>query len=723
MHPETLNYLSVSGLLIFILNSATCIFVFFHNPRKATNITWSLCSFFLALWSLGLFLGWSTAEYGRTLFWSRWLNLSAIFIPIFLVHFVLAFLGKTKKEKKILLTGYIITVLYFLTAVIFPEEFVKSVSTKGGFLYYPDAGPVYYFFPVLFAWLSLWGILELHQAKKILRGQKQSQVQYLFAAILIGFAGGSTTFPLVFGINIYPFGAIGVVILDVIFTYTVVRHELLDIRIFISRGVARLATYLFLITVYLSLYILFYNIIEPYHLIFTGLITPIFFIIALESYPFIRNRIQTIPDAILVKSRYDLDEVKDRFSRDMERIVNLEEFFATMDSFFQRIDLYPVSFYLPGNFEEISENPYYYFKWDSTMKKAGNKQTLNREMHIIQQAVNTPAAIFYERADKSIQKELNLLEADCVIPVVFKAELLCLIVISANKIEPVEYTSIDEALFLLVSNQIVMVLNRLRPYEKLQADYEKSRKLAEEAVMHKQYTQVALQIAHDIRNPAGAMMLLTQQAQKIIGTGEFKGKEDVLEFLEDIIHDAGRITKTADTYLKYAFADPGDKIMAEKKMLDVNDLLKKTIHLFKGKGMARQINIVSRLHDMLPEITGEPLRLNRAFFNLILNAIQAMPGGGRITVTTSCGKFLQKNTGRECAGVKIEVEDTGPGIEKDKLKKIFDPFFTTKPDGSGLGLSIVYDIVIKVHKGLVDVESGQGKGTRFIIHLPLPEAG
>ncbi len=82
---------------------------------------------------------------------------------------------------------------------------------------------------------------------------------------------------------------------------------------------------------------------------------------------------------------------------------------------------------------------------------------------------------------------------------------------------------------------------------------------------------------------------------------------------------------------------------------------------------------------------------------------------------------MQKNTGRECAGVKIEVEDTGPGIEKDKLKKIFDPFFTTKPDGSGLGLSIVYDIVTKAHKGLVDVESEPGKGTRFAIHLPAPE--
>ena len=670
-----------------------------------------------------MFLGWSTTEYGITLFWARWLNLSAIFIPIFLVHFVLSFLGKTEKEKNILLIGYFITVLYFLTAVLFPEDFVKGLSTKGGFLYYPDAGPLYYFFPVLFACLTLWGIFELYQAKKIFRGQKQTQVQYLFFAILIGFSGGATTFPLVFGINLYPFGAIGLVVLDIIFTYTIVRHELLDIKIFISRGVARLATYFFFITVYLSLYILSFNIIESYHLIFTGLITPLFFIIALESYPFIRNRIQTIPDAILVKSRYDLDKVKAGFSRNMEGIINLEEFFTTLDSFFQRIGLYPVSFYIPDNFEEISETANNYFRWDTDMKKVDNGLRLNKEMHIIQHVMNTPDAIFYDRVDKNIQKELDLLKADCLIPIVFNEEILCLIAISGDKIKPVEYTSIDEVLFLLIPNRIIRVLNRLRPYEKLQTDYEKSRKLAEEAVMHKQYTQVALQIAHDIRNPAGAMMLLTQQAQKIIGSIEFKGKEDVMEFFEDIIYDAGRITKTADTYLKYAFAAPHDETMIEKKSLDVNKLLKEVIHLFKGKGMAQQINIVPGLQDSLPAITCEPLRLNRAFFNLILNAIQAMPKGGGITVASSGCKFIHKDTGKECIGVKIEIEDTGPGIEEDKLKKIFDPFFTTKPDGSGLGLSIVYDIVIKMHTGIIDVESEIGRGTKFIIYLPASETG
>ncbi|GEM_PF-4507643 len=721
MHPETLNYLSVSGFLIFILSSATCIFVLLHNPRKAANITWSLFSFFLALWSLGLFMGWSTEDYDTALFWSRWLNLSAVFIPVFFVHFVMSFLEKTEKEKKFLLAGYLVTVFYFVTALLFPGEFVKSVSAKGGFLYYPDAGYVYYFFPLMFNCLVFWGIFKLYRAKKILRGQKQKQAQYLFTALLIGFTGGLTTFPLVFGINLYPFGTIGIVILNVIFPYTIVRHELLDIKVFISRGVARLVTYLFLTTVYLSLYALFYRVIEPYHILFTALITPLFFIMALESYPFIRNRIQTIPDAILVKSRYDLDKVKERFSRDMERVVSLEDFFAVMDSFFRGIDLYPVSFYIPDNFGDASGNPRCYPEWDLKMKKAGNGRKIGRETHIVRRAVNAPAAVFYDRSDDKTREELDRLGADCVIPVVFRAELLCLIAISAERVKPVRYTSIDEALFLLISSRIVMVLNRLRPYERLQSDYEKSRKLAEEALIHKQYTQVARQIAHDIRNPAGAMMLLTQQAQKIVGASEFKGRENVLEYLDDIIYDAGRITKTADTCLKYAFADPGDVI--EKKSLDVNDLLEKNINLFKGKGLVQQINIVSRLHDGLPGITGEPLRLNRAFFNLLLNAIQAMPAGGRITVTSSPGKFVQPDTGIERPSVKIGIEDTGPGIEKDNLGKIFDPFFTTKPDGSGLGLSIVHDIIRQGHNGLVEVESEPGRGTRFTIHLPLPETG
>ena len=112
----------------------------------------------------------------------------------------------------------------------------------------------------------------------------------------------------------------------------------------------------------------------------------------------------------------------------------------------------------------------------------------------------------------------------------------------------------------------------------------------------------------------------------------------------------------------------------------------------------------------IPEIECMPAQLNQVFMNLLLNAMQAIEGYGRITVRTG-------QDGDE--DVWVEVEDTGKGIKPEHLKRIFDPFFTTRPTGSGigLGLSMSYSIVQK-HGGHIDVNSSPGKGSVFRVVLP-----
>jgi two-component system NtrC family sensor kinase len=99
--------------------------------------------------------------------------------------------------------------------------------------------------------------------------------------------------------------------------------------------------------------------------------------------------------------------------------------------------------------------------------------------------------------------------------------------------------------------------------------------------------------------------------------------------------------------------------------------------------------------------------LKQAIRNIVLNAYEAMPGGGRLVIRTS----------RQGAWVVAEFADTGAGISSENLGRIFDPFFTTKSGGTGLGLSVVYGIVDR-HGGKIEIESEPGRGTRFIIKLP-----
>ena len=111
----------------------------------------------------------------------------------------------------------------------------------------------------------------------------------------------------------------------------------------------------------------------------------------------------------------------------------------------------------------------------------------------------------------------------------------------------------------------------------------------------------------------------------------------------------------------------------------------------------------------LPEIKGDSERLSQVFMNLFLNAIQAMPNGGTLSIESNV---------RSLTYICVEVCDTGRGVPEDKLDKIFDPFFTSKEEGAGMGLAVAYRIV-KEHGGEINVDSEIGKGTEFRVWLPI----
>jgi two-component system NtrC family sensor kinase len=124
----------------------------------------------------------------------------------------------------------------------------------------------------------------------------------------------------------------------------------------------------------------------------------------------------------------------------------------------------------------------------------------------------------------------------------------------------------------------------------------------------------------------------------------------------------------------------------------------------------RQIGLVTDLEPDLPHIQADSLQLRQVFLNLMNNAAEAMPGGGRL--------ILRTRKGPAAGFVSIQVQDTGVGISEENMKKLFAPFFTTKPigKGTGLGLAIIYGIV-KMHRGQISVQSQVGEGTTFTVTL------
>lgn len=208
-------------------------------------------------------------------------------------------------------------------------------------------------------------------------------------------------------------------------------------------------------------------------------------------------------------------------------------------------------------------------------------------------------------------------------------------------------------------------------------------------------------IAHEIKNPLAGIKTMSQACEE-----EFEENDARREYLVRITKQVNRLDDLLKTF--FAFARPKTP---DRRPYDLSSILSEVYPLLDKKLIKQGIQYAQELQDVLPMILVDAQQIQQVFLNLILNAIDAMPEGGGLTI------FAKKidNHGRE--RIEIRVKDTGVGIEPDKLETIFDPFYTTKSTGLGLGLSIVYRI-IEEHHGRIYVKSIPKKGTTFYIELP-----
>jgi signal transduction histidine kinase len=256
-----------------------------------------------------------------------------------------------------------------------------------------------------------------------------------------------------------------------------------------------------------------------------------------------------------------------------------------------------------------------------------------------------------------------------------------------------------EELFLTsVANLLSSIIEQKKSEEetdKLQKKLLQSEKMAA-------LGQLAGGIAHEINNPIGVILGFTQGLVKRI-------KEDDLFYtpLRSIEREAVRCKKIVGDLLIFS-----RKAKTDVELIDINASLDETLSLIEAQGRVKNIEIARDYGKDLPQIKLNKNQMQQVIVNLCNNAIDAMPDGGKITIKTRV--FTDNDT------MEISVSDTGQGMDKQILQRIFEPFFTTKEvgKGTGLGLSLCYEIIQK-HKGTIEVESEIGRGTTFIIKLPL----
>ncbi|MBI5183445.1 MAG: PAS domain S-box protein [Nitrospinae bacterium] len=248
------------------------------------------------------------------------------------------------------------------------------------------------------------------------------------------------------------------------------------------------------------------------------------------------------------------------------------------------------------------------------------------------------------------------------------------------------------------------------------------KRLEERAERNKRLTamgEMVAGIAHEIRNPLGSIELFASILKK-----ELSDDEDKKRLVEQISSGVKTLNNIISNTLLFT-KSPRPVCQRYDLHTLLDDILLFSYNMIKHNGL----RLIKRYDTHQLSGYGDIELLKQVFLNIILNAIQAMPEGGDLIISTRIigetgdmmdlsSNDIKRGVSDNLSGIMISISDSGCGIPKDYIDRVFDPFFTTKDRGTGLGLAIVHNIV-KFHNGSVEVESREGRGTTFTITLPL----
>jgi signal transduction histidine kinase len=715
-----MNYWAFSSLVNLASSLFLGVLVIVRNPKGVKNITFALCCFVTALWSFPYFLWQISNDHDQALFLCRALMVGGIFVPICYFHHLIALVDKLKKYKIFISSIYLFGFISLLCD--FTPYFVKDVSPKMSFAYWPDAGILFYPFVVIWFTLCVYEAYLTYIYLLKAEGVKRAQLKYVFIGTVIGWAGAFTNFPLWFNIPIPPVGNICVSIYLFFVAYTIVRYRLMDIKLAFTRA-----------SIFITVYTLVLGI--PIWLGFRmfGLgnwLLPITLMALFATAgPFIFLNMQRRAEAALLAEQMRYQATLRQASsgmgriRDLKRLLNLIVYILAR---VVRIEHALIYLYDP-------ETQTYYLKASRRMFVGKpSPKDIGVDNPVIEYFTkHKDEPLIYEEIlhkltelDRSapwgqLGKALAELNAALVFPIHIH-DTLTAIVVLGKKVGRRVYAEDDLTVFSILSSQAALAIENAQSYEDMRKTHEQLLRAEKMATIG----TMADGVAHQINNRFHCLGLISSDAMDTIDMKRKKGEsltdpaliielENALKHVQDNVYQGREIVRGLLQYTRH-----GEEGLVALKFTEV---LESAINMVKFKVHLSDIEMTRDIPDDLPELKGNFVQIQEVLFNLIDNAYDAMMSRKFEMGEEGYQPVLKVSARGEGRSVIFTFEDNGTGVKDENKHKLFVPFFTTKATskkGTGLGLYVIKKIIEENHSGETIFDSQYGVGTKIVIKLP-----
>jgi len=670
-------------------------FVLLKNWRNKVNVSYSLTAILTALWALSIFFLSEARTIPDAMLCAKIAAAFYAYFPLPFLYFFSVFPQEDVVPRTYQMIAWFIVATFF-ALISFSDLIVRDmVLVNDRFVMVAGAAfSLFIFYYLGFIFFAFYRLADKFNSYK---GLNKRQIAYVLSGFFIG-----VIFPVVTNLILplfgYPYltgvGPFSTIITTLLIAFAITKSRLMDISVIISRLLAEIMTLFFHAAIYLALVWVYRGYFHRVDWIFVLGTVAYGFFVGLTHHP-IRLLVQTTADKLFIKGKYNYTKsMAEATTRVAEKLSMPSVLGILFRTFKEVMEIQTPRILLPNNFLAGDKPSTDYVEYDrATFTPLGGGPKIPLDDPLIAKLTEKRQPIVDHHGDWEV-----------VVPCMLENRVVGLFLLG-KKLSEDPYTDEDLRLLEVLASQAAITFDHTRSYEKIRLDFDENQKklydterLLARSERIASLANLIREYNHEIKTPLAIMRseleLLSDDPKEV---KDFKG------FKDEMIKEIERADDIVISTLR--LSEPKKR---QDIPLDLNEVINNALKLMPPSG----VHFVKEL-GAVPKLVGDPDDLQMVFINLVKNALEAMPKGGNLTISTA---LVEKEGAK---AVVAKVADSGAGIAKENLEKIFEPFFSTHvTKGRGLGLSIVFRVV-REHNATIDVESEVGKGTTFIMTFPL----